>query len=477
MLISKGAQERGFEISVRAFIGILISLIIFSQAVSAISVVPTYVDAGALEHGDAYVFSYEIINRLSSSVPANIDFQLTESSKYLEENIIFFPSNLDIDPDESHIYFSVLIVGTENITEGDHLILFRPVPIPIEQAEANASHDMTVASHILQTTVVGINFSISSPGEVIIPTYSPSGGSSSVLQIISDTIYDVEIVDETKNIMITVPWFFRAAQKNETLSIKIKNVGASNFTDLVLDITGTPEFDIVYDTHINSLFSGEERIVDVNMSGFSNTYHFLNIVVSDDDGQKWENNVIVYVPEEPRKAISYDCVVFEPKNVTIAKGTQTYVNLSILNTCNISLHNINVMIDGLNHLEHIGTLEPHKAQMFDIVMTVFEDKDYPILFIYDEGKTSGRIHVAVKEDLRDIYFIICLFFVLFLVYIHRLNILKFLKSKDLFKHRFFMKKKRQKEEFTSPLQAGPIFRFENNRFLGLVKKDKKKNDA
>ena len=365
MLAFKGTQDRCYRGAFKSAICILIYFMIFSPLSSAISVSPAYVDAGVLESGEAYVYSFEIINRLSSSVPVNIDFELTQSSKYLENNTMFFPSSLVVNPDESNIHFSVLIVGTENITEGDHLLLFRPIPTPILQAEINASYDMNVASYILQTTVAGINFTISPADEVIVPTYSTGGTSrSSVVTLISEPMSTVEIVDETKNIMITNPWFFRVAQENETLYIKIKNMGPFNFTDLALTIAATPELDVDYDSRISSLLSGEEKTVEINMSGFSNTYHLLSIIVSD-GADEWEKNVIVYVPEEPRESMSRDCIIFEPKNVTVRGSSESQINLSILNACDFSIHNLNVVVAGLNHIGHMGTIEPNKRYIFD----------------------------------------------------------------------------------------------------------------
>lgn len=427
MLIYKGgsscAGQMFFAIAISLFM-----LLFFAQSLLAISVEPTFVDAGVFESGNAYIFPFEITNRFPFSVPLDISFELTASSRYLENNIIFFPSSTIVDTNDTSVFFSVLIAGVENVSEGDHLLVFRPLPVPAEGAELNSTHNMTVASYIVPTAAAAINFSVSHPPPS--PPTDPSGDDSSSPRpslIQSPPPAATEPIIDTKSITITAPWFFRVVQENDTISVKLTNTGTFNFTSLSVKTTTIPSFGIDYEENIGRLFSGEEKTIVFNISDFSSIYHFLSIVISDDEDE-WEKNIMVFVPEIPREraSLDIDCIEFEPRNATVKKGEETKINLTVRNICDTTLHNMNVVIRGFNYLEHIDAIEPDSQLYLEMLkIPTGEDEIYTVLFLYDEGKTVSHFNVYLKKEYGYLFSCIAVIILLFLIYMYRRQILDY----------------------------------------------------
>ncbi|MCK4808819.1 MAG: hypothetical protein KAS90_04310 [Candidatus Aenigmarchaeota archaeon] len=432
------------------FFAIIISVILLSLSASsilAISVDPTFVDAGVLESDNVYVFPFEITNRFPFSVPLDISFELTDTSKYLENNILFFPSNTVVDIDGTSVFFSVVIIGVKNISEGDHLLVFRPLPVPVDEAELNSTHNITVASYIVPTVAVAINFSVYHPPSLS-PTVPSGYGSSSYTSLPTQSLppEETEPIIDIKEITITAPWFFRVAQENDTILVKLTNTGTFNFTSLSIKTMITPSFGIDYEENIGSLSSGEEKTIVFNISDFSSTYHFLSIVISDGEDE-WEKNIILFVPEVPREQVysDMDCIEFEPRNATVKKGEETRINLTVRNICDITLHNMNVVISGFDYLKHIDFIKPDSSLYLEMVqIPTGEDETYTVLFLYDEGETVSHFHVYLKEGYRNIFVGIAAIIILLLIHRYRRQIRDYktilLKCKDILVNHALFKK-------------------------------------
>ncbi len=445
MLIHKG----GLSCVGPMFFAIAISVILLSLSASsilAIGVNPTFVNAGVLESDNAYIFPFEITNRFPFSVPLDISFELTASSRYLENNTVFFQSSTIVDTNDTSVFFSVVISGLEDISEGDYLLVFRPLPVPNVEAELNSTHNMTVASYIVPTAAAAINFSVYHPP----PPPPDSGGDSSSspasLPTQSPPPPETEPIVETKEITTTAPWFFRVAQENDTISVKLTNTGTFNFTSLSVKTTTMPSFGIDYEENIGSLFSGEEKTIVFNISDFSSIYHFLSIVISDGEDE-WKKNIMVFVPEIPREQAfsDMDCIEFEPRNATVKKGEETRINLTVRNICDITLHNMNVVISGFDYLKHIDFIRPDSSLYLEMLqIPTGEDEIYTVLFLYDEGKTVSHFHVYLKEGYGNIFVGIVVIIFLFLIYRYQRQIRDYktilLKCKDkLINHALFKK--------------------------------------
>ncbi|NOQ37443.1 hypothetical protein GQ472_01015 [archaeon] len=403
----------------------LFMLLFFAVPLSAIGVDPTFVNAGVLEPDNAYIFPFEITNRFPFSVPLDISFELTAASRFLESNTVFFPSSTIVNMNDTRIFFSVVISGLEDIPEGDYMLVFRPLPTPAEEAELNSTHNMTIASYIVSTAAAAINFSVSHP---VSPPPSPppdsdgdDSSSPSSLPIQSPPPAETEPIMHTKEITITAPWFFRVAQENDTISVKLTNTGTFNFTSLSVRKTTMPSFGIDYEENIGRLFSGEEKTIVFNISDFSSIYHFLGIVISDGEDE-WEKNIMVFVPETPREQVysDMDCIEFEPRNATAKKGEETRIDLTVRNVCNITLHNMNVIISGFDYLKHIDIVKPDSSLYLEMLqIPTDKDETYTVLFLYDEGKTVSHFHVHLKEGYGNIFLGIAVIIFLFLVYKYR----------------------------------------------------------
>jgi len=425
MLIYRGRQ---FCVG-QMFLSIAIFVILLSLSASsilAIGVDPTFVNAGVLESDNAYIFPFEITNRFPFSVPLDISFELTASSRYLENNTVFFPSSTIVDTNDTSVFFSVVISGLEDISEGDYLLVFRPLPVPNVEAELNATHNMTVASYIVPTAAAAINFSVYHPPPS--PPTDPSGDDSSSPSpslMPSPPPAETEPIIETKEITIIAPWFFRAVQENDTISVKLTNTGTFNFTSLSVRTTTMPSFSIDYEENVGRLFSGEEKTIVFNISDFSSIYHFLSIVISDGEDE-WKKDIMVFVPEIPREQAfsDMDCIEFEPRSATVKKGEETRINFTVRNICDITLHNMNIVISGFDYMEHIDVIEPDSPLYLEMPqIPTEEDESYTVLFLYDEGKTVSHFHVYLKEEYGNIFLGIAAIILLFLIYMYRHQIL------------------------------------------------------
>jgi len=428
----------------------LFMLLFFAVPLSAIGVDPTFVNAGVLESDNAYIFPFEITNRFPFSVPLDISFELTAASRSLENNTVFFPSSTIVNTNDTSIFFTVVISGLEDVSEGDYILVFRPLPTPAEEAELNSTHNMTVASYIVPTAAAAINFSVSHP---VSPPPSPppdSDGddSSSPASLPTQSLppAETEPIIDIKEITITAPWFFRVAQENDTILVKLTNTGTFNFTSLSVRTTTRPSFGVDYEENIGRLFSGEEKTIVFNISDFSSIYHFLGIVISDGEDE-WKKDIMVFVPETPREYVysDMDCIEFEPRNATVKKGEETRINLTVRNICDITLHNMNVVISGFDYLKHIEFVGPDSSLYLEMLqIPTEEDETYTVFFLYDEGKTVSHFHVHLKEGYGNIFVGIAAIIILFLIHRYRRQIRDYweivLKYKDILVNHALFKK-------------------------------------
>ncbi len=428
----------------------LFMLLFFAVPLSAIGVDPTFVNAGVLESDNAYIFPFEITNRFPFSVPLDISFELTAASRSLENNTVFFPSSTIVNTNDTSIFFTVVISGLEDVSEGDYMLVFRPLPAPADEAELNSTHNMTIAAYIVPTAAAAINFSVSHP---VSPPPSPppdSDGddSSGPVSLPTQSLppAETEPIIETKEITITAPWFFRVAQENDTILVKLTNTGTFNFTSLSVRTTTRPAFGVDYEENVGRLFSGEEKTIVFNISDFSSIYHFLGIVISEGEDE-WKKDIMVFVPETPREQVysDMDCIEFEPRNATVKKGEETRINLTVRNICGITLHNMNVVISGFDYLKHIEFVGPDSSLYLEMLQVpTGEDETYTVLFLYDEGKTVSHFNVYLKEGYGGIFVGFAAIIILFLIYRYRRQIRDYkailLKCKDkLINHALFKK--------------------------------------
>ncbi|NOR84846.1 hypothetical protein GQ473_01905 [archaeon] len=385
-------------------------MIIESQSVFGLGVIPSYIDVGEITQGDMHLSSFEVINRFNYPMPINITFELTHSSSYLKENVIFFPSSTILYPQNKSKVFNVLIMDTEHLSIGNHFLVFRPYPIPLEDAALNSSQNITVASYIMQTSAFALNFDIVALGGIVKDVVDDASASTSMP---SDSMMVVQTTEEVvKNIDIIYPSFFKVAHKNESVIITVKNEGDFNFTNLTIRIITEPFFTVEYNSTIGTLFLGEEKKINLNMSGFSSTYHYVKMVVSDGVDEWVEASMIVYVPDISRAAVLYDCIVFEPQDIKIKPNTETSIRISVFNNCDIALNNVNVIISNIV-TKNIGVLNPKNTSIVEFLISQTEIyKEYPISFIYDEGESAGVLRVSLENGTMQIIFILFVFLLL-----------------------------------------------------------------
>ncbi len=393
------------------FFAFFVLLLIFeSQSVFGLGVIPSYIDAGAITQGDMHLSSFEVINRFDYPVPLNLTFELTHSSSYLKENVIFFPSSVVLYPHNKSKLFNVLIMDTEHLPLGNHFLVFRPIPITLEDAVMNSSQNITTASYIMQTSAFALNFDIAAKGGIVEEVGEDVPASPSMP---SDSMIVIQTIEEAaKDIAIIYPSFFKVAHENESVSITVKNEGSFNFTNLTIRIITEPFFNVEYNSVIGALFSGDETKVTLNMSGFSSTYHYAKIVVSDGVDEWVEASMIVYVPDISRAAVLHDCIVFEPQNIKIKPNTETSIRLSVSNNCDIALNNVNMIVSNIA-TKNIGGLNPKNTSIVEFLISQTESyKEYPISFIYDEGASAGVLRVSLESGFWQIVLILFAFMLL-----------------------------------------------------------------
>ncbi|MCK5452608.1 MAG: hypothetical protein KAI51_04165, partial [Candidatus Aenigmarchaeota archaeon] len=207
------------------------------------------------------------------------------------------------------------------------------------------------------------------------------------------------------------------------------NTGTFNFTELSVRTTTMPSFGVDYEENIGRLFSGEEKTIVFNISDFSSIYHFLGIVISEGEDE-WKKDIMVFVPETPREQVfsDMDCIEFEPRNATVKRGEVIGINLTVRNICDITLHNMNVVISGFDYLEHIDFIRPDSSVYLEMSqIPTGKDETYTVLFLYDEGKTVSHFNVYLKKGYGNIFLGVAAIILLFLIYMYRIQIQNYLK--------------------------------------------------
>ncbi len=406
----------------------LIVLICLTTPVLGVGILPSDMEVGTLNTNEMYNFSFTLTN----SYPYNLNITFETLTKDLEPYVSFNPKNLILEPADRKVPFEV-IINPEDIQSGNHTLIFKP-KVEVEKPEINYT-DRSVAGIIVPTATGTISFEI--PTKEI-----PTRIVEKVTEVRGPSYYIYTV--KYKDLEIEVPWLVEATEVT-SVTIRVKNTGNVSLENLTINLTSKPKLDLKYNKSIGSLSPGEEKNIVVVISNYTNPHHFVKVIASDLTRQ-WKSAFIIYAPEIPRVSIPADCIVSTPQNFTIEANKMTQINLNIKNLCNFSLHNVNVMIEGIGFIKHFDVIEKELSTTIDVELpkgTYY----YEIMSIYDEGQSKSVIKIDSILT-PEIYFIIALVIIIGLMVIllfyrrtKKLFLLKQKSAKQLKKERNKLNKK------------------------------------
>ena len=137
------------------------------------------------------------------------------------------------------------------------------------------------------------------------------------------------------------------------------------------------------------------------------------------------------MPKEPRGTIGQNCIEYIPKNFTVKADKKSQIRINIKNKCNISLHDINAIINSLGYREVIGKLDKNESRTITVdVLLPGGISNHRVIFVYSEGETTGQISInaavsylgIILNAIASILLFIVLLLILYLIlYLYRKN--------------------------------------------------------
>lgn len=398
-------MRRIFYTLTLAFVAFIYLIAILGQTATAIGISPPGIEAGTLNSSGSNTYSFQLKNLNPSYYNINVTFELTPGSKYLLPYVSFSPPSAIIYPDNKTLDFSVTIGGS--VSAGDHLLVFVPKPNLAENPEHNSSGsgNIDASGIVIDTAAAYIEFTKSAiivPPVPPAPSSSSSGGGSSgggaalpVQPKDRKSNATIVVVTEYTGLIIEAPRLVKAADPSVTIKIKLKNTGNVNLS-LLMNITGNPPLSLKYDPGIGGVFSGEQKEVEVTISNFSSAEHLIRVAVTDADLEKtWSAAFNVVVPEKPRGMSDKNCIEYRPANYDVVADRKSGISMNIKNNCNITLHNLNIIVSSLDYREYVRELYANETRTVDMYFTLKEGTSkHTLIFEYDEGETVGEIIIV-----------------------------------------------------------------------------------
>ncbi len=421
----------------KTLIILIISIFALGANAHAIGISPPGIEAAAFNLTAPNTFLFEIKNLNNVPYTLNLTFEMTPSSNYLEPYVTFSPPGMQITPEDKKTNFTITLTG--NIPSGNHLLVFIPrIEFIEEEPQMNDTGSINTAGIIISTSAAYIDFTIPEgppppppppppPG----PSGSgpPSGDAPSPLEEDSNV---TEVPEKIINLTIEVPLVVKAVEPGVTVTIKLKNTGDITLKNLTIEFVSTPPLNQEYDKQIGTLYPNQQKAINVKLSDFTGTEHIIEATVSDlETGNKWAINFTVRVPKEPRGTIGQNCIEYIPKNFTVKADKKSQIRINIKNKCNISLHDINAIINSLGYREVIGKLDKNESRTITLdVLLPGGISNHRVIFVYSEGETTGQISINAAVSYLGIILnaiaLILLFIVLLLIlylilYLYRKN--------------------------------------------------------
>ncbi len=439
------------------------SIYILIANAHAIGISPPGIEAGTLDLATPDTFLFEIKNLNNIPYTLNLTFEMTPGSNYLEPYITFTPTAMQITPQDKKTNFTITIAS--GIPSGNHQLVFIPRIEFIEpEPQMNDTGNINTAGTILSTSAAYIDFTIPEvpPPPPPPPADPPGGGGGGGAASADVPIASEEEPNMTKvpkkiiNLTIEAPLHVKAVEPAVTVTIKLKNTGEITLKNLTLNMTATPSLDLEYNKQIGTLYPNQQKAINVKLSNFAGTGHFIEILVSDSETQKkWTANYTVHVPDEPGGTISRDCIEYTPENFKVTPNKKSQIELNIKNKCNISIHNLNTIMTTLGYSEVTGTLDVDETRTISIdVLLPPGISDHKLVFTYAEGKTTGHITIdaavsfmtLILKAIASILLFILLVAILYLLYAYKKNRKKTSKPKPLLPPDIMQKIEKLKEE-------------------------------
>lgn len=392
-------MNRIYFAPVLAFMAFISIIYIFGQDASAIGISPPGMEAGTLNSSGANIFSFQLKNLNPSHYSINMTFELTPSSKYLLPYVSFSPPSAIISPGNRTLGFSVTIDGSVSV--GDHLLIFVPKPRLAEDPVNNysVSGNIDASGIVIDTSAAYIEFTKSA---VVVPPEPPQSSSSSsgggaalpMPPQAKKSNATIVVVTEYIGLIIETPKLVKAADPSVIIKIKLKNTGNVNLS-LLMNIIGNPPLSLKYDPNIGDIYTDEQKEVEVTISNFSSAEHLIRVAVTDADLEKtWSAAFNVVVPEKPRGLSDKNCIEYLPANYTIVSDQKSGISMNVKNKCNITLHNLNIIVSSLDYREYVRELYANETRTVDMYFTLKEGTSrHTVIFEYDEGETIGEITI------------------------------------------------------------------------------------
>ena len=416
----------------KTLIILIISMYLLTANARAIGISPPGIEAAAFNLTAPNTFLFEMKNLNNVPYTLNLTFEMAPSSNYLEPYVTFSPPGMQITPEDKKTNFTITLTG--DIPFGNHLLVFIPRVQSIEEEpQMNDTGNINTAGTIISTSAAYIDFTVPGgpPPPPPPPPPGPSGsGPSGDIPSPPEEEPNVTEVPEEKiiNLTIEAPLVVKAVEPGVTVTIKLKNTGDITLKNLTIEFVSTPPLNQEYDKQIGTLYPNQQKAINVKLGNFTGTEHIIEAIVSDlETGNKWAINFTVRVPEEPRGTIGQNCMEYIPKNFTLKAGKKSQIRINIKNKCNISLHDINAIINSLGYREVIGKLDKNESRTITVdVMLPAGISNHRVIFVYSEGETTGQISINAAVSYLGIILnaiaLILIFIVLLLIlYLYRKN--------------------------------------------------------
>ncbi len=198
-------------------------------------------------------------------------------------------------------------------------------------------------------------------------------------------------VEKKKLLKIEFPLWIELLEDSVDIKINITNVGHLRLYNMKIKLTSSDPIDLYYEDNIGNLNLLESKTVDVRISNSEVLHNFITMNISDKDDY-WIETFVIYTPKPRKVIVPEDCVVIQPREYAIEADNPTNLTVTVINKCNVILHDVVVRIDELDYLEKIGLLT--NTTTIHPTVTIREGEyNFKVKFSFFEGRSTDVITV------------------------------------------------------------------------------------
>lgn len=198
-------------------------------------------------------------------------------------------------------------------------------------------------------------------------------------------------VEKKKLLKIEFPIWVELLEKSVDIKINITNVGHLRLYNMKIKLTGSDPITLYYDDNIGNLDLLKSKTVDVRISNSQVLHNFITMNISDKEDY-WIETFVVYTPKPRKIIVPEDCVVVQPKEYAVEADKPTNLTITVINKCNVILHDVVVRIDELDYLEKIGLLT-NTTTIYPTAIIREGEYNYKVKFSFLEGRSTDVITI------------------------------------------------------------------------------------